>query len=118
VGDLPTRFKYTSVPNDTFGLDPVEILRATDAELNSYVGLRQFAPYKEGKKRWDNSRNERLQEFRGALAARGVDARPSKRQRDDGVDGEQPVKRRKGKKERMKAKAAQAAKGEVEAEEE
>ncbi|KAG8781908.1 hypothetical protein FRC16_002757, partial [Serendipita sp. 398] len=34
VGDLPVRFKYTSVPSTSYALDPVEILMATDKELN------------------------------------------------------------------------------------
>jgi protein KRI1 len=103
VGDLPTRFKYAPVAADTFGLSPAEILRAQDAELNAYVGLRQFAPYRESKKRWDARRPERLGEFRSALASRGVVM--DKRPRQD-EDGERPTKKRKGKKERLREKAA------------
>jgi protein KRI1 len=103
VGDLPTRFKYAPVTSDTYGLSPTEILRAQDAELNAYVGLRQFAPYREGKKRWDGQRPERLGEFRSALAARGVVVEKRVREAED---GERPAKKRKGKKERLRERAA------------
>ena len=43
---MPTRFHYTSVASENYGLAPAEILLATDAELNSYVGLKKMAPYR------------------------------------------------------------------------
>ena len=43
---MPTRFHYTSVAAERYGLAPAEILLATDAELNSYVGLKKMAPYR------------------------------------------------------------------------
>ncbi|EIN06607.1 Krr1-domain-containing protein [Punctularia strigosozonata HHB-11173 SS5] len=117
VGDLPTRFKYTPVQPDNFGLTPAEILLATDAELNSYVGLKKFAPYRtKAARRWDNKRNERLQELRKGLKERGaysIIEGMGSRDRDE--DGEKK-KKRKGKKERMKAKA-DAEGGEDESEE-
>jgi protein KRI1 len=109
VGDLPTRFRYAPVAPDTFGLAPAEILRAQDAELNAYVGLRTLAPYRAGK--WDSQRPARLGELRDALAARGVVVPDAKT-----ADGERPAKRRKGKKERMKLRAkAGGAEGDEEA---
>ncbi|ORX37669.1 hypothetical protein BD324DRAFT_622820 [Kockovaella imperatae] len=49
IGDMPTRFKYTrSVPLD-FGLTPVEMLLATDAELNAIAGMKHLAPYRQRK---------------------------------------------------------------------
>jgi len=48
IGDIKTRFKYTrSAPVD-LGLTPVEILLATDAELNALAGMRHLAPYRRG----------------------------------------------------------------------
>ena len=43
---MPTRFHYTSTAPENYGLTPAEILLATDAELNSYVGLKKLAPYR------------------------------------------------------------------------
>ncbi|KAI0937833.1 hypothetical protein AcW1_003888 [Taiwanofungus camphoratus] len=102
VGDLPTRFKYTKVAPQTFGLASTEILLATDAELNSYVGIKKYAPYrKEGKgKHWDNTRTTRLKELKAKLLDRGVVSQGGKAE----IAGEKP-KKRKGKKERMKERA-------------
>ena len=114
VGGQPTRFRYTKVEPQTFGLSPAEILTATDAELNTYMGIKKYAPYrKEGKGRhWDAKRGARLQELKAKLKERGVDGRLA---RSDAEGGEK-VKKRKGKKERMREKAAATADGEGEAE--
>ncbi|CCM05885.1 uncharacterized protein FIBRA_08122 [Fibroporia radiculosa] len=103
VGDMPTRFKYAPVAPQTYGLTPTEILLATDAELNSYVGIKKYAPYrKDGKgKQWDNTRNDRLQELRGKLRERGIDSTGG------GADAKgEKGKKRKGKKERMRERIA------------
>ena len=48
IGDTATRFKYTrSAPVD-LGLTPVEILLATDAELNLLAPVKHIAPYRRG----------------------------------------------------------------------
>ncbi len=97
---MPTRFKYTKVEPQSFGLTPAEILMATDAELNTFMGIKKYAPYrKEGKGRtWDGQRVARLTELKTKLKERGVDAvQPH---------AEEKVKKRKGKKERMREKAA------------
>ena len=46
VGDLPTRFKYRKVEGDSFGLDPVDILKAEDKDLNEFISLKKLAPYR------------------------------------------------------------------------
>ncbi|OBZ65900.1 Protein kri1 [Grifola frondosa] len=104
IGDMPTRFKYAKVDAQTFGLTPSEVLMATDAELNTYVGIKKYAPYrKEGKgKTWDAQRSSRLKELRDRLKERGVGGE------DRAAGGGEKVKKRKGKKERMKEKAAGA----------
>ena len=48
IGDTPTRFKYASVPKDTYGLSAVDILMADDADLNNVVGLKHMQPYRRG----------------------------------------------------------------------
>ncbi|KAI0317422.1 KRI1-like family C-terminal-domain-containing protein [Amylostereum chailletii] len=106
---MPTRFRYVPVPKTSYGLSAVDILMADDRDLNEYVGLKKYAPYRKEKDRWDAKRPEKLQEFKQKLTARGVDTH---------VDGqgeeERKEKKRKGKKERMKAKAAQVTTGEAE----
>ncbi|KAG6886320.1 hypothetical protein C0993_006730 [Termitomyces sp. T159_Od127] len=101
VGGLPTRFKYTPVQSDNFALTPAEILMATDQELNEYMGIRKFAPYRQAMK-WDSTRNERLKELKSKI----VDRTGSGFEGSSLQSGDRPVKKRKGKKERMKMKAA------------
>lgn len=91
---MPTRFHYASTTPENYSLTPAEILLATDAELNSYVGLKKLAPYRidkgwcdyfnahpgtrstpialggKAKKNWDPKRIQRLQEFREELHSR------------------------------------------------
>ena len=45
-GKLKTRFKYTNVPEDDFGLTPEEILLLEDKHLNKIVSLKQLRPYR------------------------------------------------------------------------
>lgn len=101
---MPTRFKYTKVQPESFALSPVEILLATDAELNQYVGLKKLAPYRKQGKSWDKTRVERLKEIKHKIKERssalGAGEDLTK------VLPEKPAKKRKGKKERMKEKAA------------
>ena len=102
---MPTRFHYTKVDSQAFGLAPAEILMATDAELNSYMGIKKYAPYrKEGKGRtWDAQRGARLKELKDTLKGRGVGGAKAVEQ------AVEKMKKRKGKKERMREKAAAAA---------
>ncbi|KAF4598798.1 hypothetical protein EYR38_007206 [Pleurotus pulmonarius] len=105
VGDLPTRFKYTPIQPEAFALTPAEILMATDAELNEFMSIKKYAPYRTGPKRWDNTRNEKLKELRRKIAERtGTSFAESARDSRTGGTGERAVKKRKGKKERMKLK--------------
>ncbi|KIK69016.1 hypothetical protein GYMLUDRAFT_35057 [Collybiopsis luxurians FD-317 M1] len=98
VGGMPTRFHYTQVQAQTFHLTPAEILMATDAELNEYMGIKKFAPYrKDGK--WDSHRGDRLKELKGKIAERRHGGDGAVAMQDD-----KPPKKRKGKKERMKMK--------------
>lgn len=47
AGGLRTRFAYTAVPADDFGLTTEDLLLADDADLSRYVSLRKLAPYRE-----------------------------------------------------------------------
>jgi len=104
---MPTRFKYTPVQPQTFALTPAEILMATDTELNQYLSVKKYAPYRR-QNNWDKGRVDRLKELKQSVAERskgayGMGVGGGEPYQD--VDGERP-KKRKGKKERLKMKAA------------
>jgi len=98
VAGIPTRFKYTTTAPQTFALTPAEVLMATDQDLNQYVSVKRYAPYRAEK--WDSNRGERLKEFREKLKERVGDAGTRHRNEDAAP------KKRLGKKERQKRKAA------------
>ncbi|KAG1824420.1 KRI1-like family C-terminal-domain-containing protein [Suillus subaureus] len=100
VAGMPTRFKYTTTTPQTFALTPTEILMATDKDLNQYVSVKRYAPYRAEK--WDHNRGERLQEFREKMKQRVGAIGTSHRSEDP------TPKKRLGKKERHKLKAAAA----------
>jgi len=91
---MPTRFKYTPVQPSSYSLTPAEILLATDAELNSYVGIRKYAPYRE--EHSERGRSRRLRDLRETLRERDWT------RKENGQDT--PRKKRKGKKERARLK--------------
>lgn len=68
---------------------------ATDAELNEYMGIKKFAPYRKAGK-WDSNRGDRLKELRQKIGERGYGG--------DITQDDKAVKKRKGKKERMRMK--------------
>lgn len=102
---MPTRFRYNTTAKSSFGLTPTEILLADDKDLNEYVGLKKLAPYRKQRDTWDAKRGERLREFKKKLSGRvggvGVDV-------NEGEHLNNKAKKRKGKKERMREKAALA----------
>lgn len=100
---MPTRFKYVPVQPQNYNLTPVEILMATDQDLNEYMGVKKYAPYRKEVK-WDGKRNERLREFKSKLAQRFPNTVGLK-ESQGGVEGDPAKKKRMGKKERMKMKA-------------
>ncbi|KAF8627768.1 hypothetical protein AX17_006133 [Amanita inopinata Kibby_2008] len=110
AGGIPTRFRYVPVKPESFALTPVEVLMATDQELNEYMSIKKYAPYRQGLK-WDNQRNEKLRELKEKIAERmgrsgAAGALMDGGEAGSGTGGVKPGKKRKGKKERMKAKAA------------
>jgi protein KRI1 len=100
---MPTRFKYATTTPQTFALTPAEVLMATDQDLNQYMSVKRYAPYRSEK--WDHNRGERLKEFRDKLKERVGDTGMSLRTEDAAP------KKRLGKKERQKRKAVTIADG-------
>lgn len=45
-GKVKTRFKYTSVPKEDFGLTNEEILLLDDNKLNKFASIKQLRPYR------------------------------------------------------------------------
>ncbi|KAL9936784.1 hypothetical protein V8E36_004019 [Tilletia maclaganii] len=118
IGDMPTRFKYASVPKVDYGLSPVEILMADDRDLNEVVGLKMLQPYRKGKAQTKRppDLNRRLREFRAKLAkkeakaaGRGGSGGSASAPSATGANAEKVKSaKRKGKKERLKLKAQQS----------
>ncbi|KAJ3562423.1 hypothetical protein NP233_g9584 [Leucocoprinus birnbaumii] len=122
VGDLPTRFKYVPVASQAYSLSPVEILLATDKELNEFMSIKRYAPYKNDARKWDAKRQQKLKDLRQTLSERSRNggwlvkdshnaSGPGTSNSGRSGEGEQKPKKRKGKKERMKAKAVAQAEG-------
>jgi protein KRI1 len=101
---MPTRFKYTPVQPQSFALTPVEILMATDTELNQYLSVKKYAPYRK-ENNWDKGRVDRLKDLKQTVAERSRGMGMSGGGSYQDVNGER-AKKRKGKKERLKMKAA------------
>ena len=111
VGGVSTRFRYVPVQPQNYALTPVEILLATDQELNNYVSVKKYAPYRQDKGdryRWNKKDQEKLHELKSTIKNRTGNAfgmRSTAGGRTSNEGGEK-AKKRKGKKERMKAKVA------------
>lgn len=120
VGGIKTRFKYTKTAPESFGLTAAEILLATDAELNSIVSIKQLQPYRRGGIGLaGRGLGKRVRDLKAVLARRkwgedeqsgahdgpvGANAMPLGNRGDGQAD--KPEKKRLGKKEREKLKAA------------
>lgn len=110
---MPTRFKYIPVAQQNYSLDPIEILLADDKDLNEYMSVKKYAPYRQDKgdrSRWDPKQQEKLRTLRDNLKKRHIAFFGPQNGNDGGHDGGQQTgaekkKKRKGKKERMKMKA-------------
>jgi protein KRI1 len=89
---LPTRFRYHKVKPSNFGLTPVEILLADDKDLNEYVSLKKFAPYRRPDEQEHDikkySKKNRVQMFRHKL----------KQQEEEGESSSKKDKKKKDKK--------------------
>ncbi|KAF8802648.1 Krr1-domain-containing protein, partial [Phlegmacium glaucopus] len=109
VGGLPTRFRYVPVQPQNYALTPVEILLATDQELNEYVSVKKYAPYRHDKGdryRWNKKDQEKLHELKSTIKNRSGNAFGIRTMAGGHGPADGSEKKRKGKKERMKAKVA------------
>jgi protein KRI1 len=102
VGGMPTRFKYRTSAPQSYGLSIEEILMADDKDLNQYMGIKKYAPYRKSGT-WDNQRPERLKDLKQKLGERISQSKEN--------DDIRSIKKRKGKKERQKLKATAAVEG-------
>jgi protein KRI1 len=74
---------------------------ATDAELNQYMSVKKYAPYRKDLK-WDPARGDRLKQLKQQISERNG---PGMNMDEEGTgSGGRQGKKRKGKKERMKMK--------------
>jgi protein KRI1 len=108
---VSTRFRYVPVQPQNYALTPVEILLATDQELNNYVSVKKYAPYRQDKgdrHRWNKKDQEKLHELKSIIKNRSGNTfgTSSMGGGQASGDGGEKSKKRKGKKERMKAKVA------------
>jgi len=73
IGDTPTRFKYTKVKPENYGLSAVEILLADDKDLNELISLKKLAPHRSEERqmkdeiKFNKSKKKRLSVFRKSL---------------------------------------------------
>jgi protein KRI1 len=108
---MPTRFQYTAVLPDHFSLTPAEILMATDGELNQYMSIKRIAPYKNKAAR-DKDRVAKMKALKETINGRTWGGVPVEELswNENGANGRdgKPAKKRKGKKERLKAKKLQS----------
>jgi protein KRI1 len=111
VAGKPTHFRYVPVAKTAFGLASAEILLADDKDLNEYVGLKKLAPYRKQRDTWDANRHTRLREFKTKVSERLGEAGVDVLAAGHLADGERKAKKRKGKKERTREKAAVAQEG-------
>ncbi|TFK74652.1 Krr1-domain-containing protein [Pluteus cervinus] len=116
VGGMPTRFKYVPVPSQTFSLSASDILTATDQELNEYMSIKKYAPYRK-ESSWNQKRSDKLKDFKDKLNERlhasgwDLGGGEGSGTRDGGGE-DAKKKKRKGKKERMKLKGITEGEGE------
>ena len=105
-------FRYREVSPTTFGLTPLEILTASDGQLNEFVGLKKLAPYrpheaKQGDRR-KYGKKKRLREWRKKIQEEGEDEeiramlRPKAPEPVKVVSSTEPKKKRKSRKTKEK----------------
>ena len=101
-------FRYREVSPAAFGLTPLDILTASDAQLNEFIGLKKLAPYRahEAKQgdRQKYGKKKRLREWRKKVQEDGEDEeiramlRPKAPEPVKIVGSTEPKKKRKSRK--------------------
>ena len=106
------------VQPQNYNLTPVEILLADDKDLNEYMGIKKYAPYRQekGNPAWKKSNQEKLHALKEKLAERTGSRWPGAHKHNDNSEEQKP-KKRMGKKERQRLKAAAEGGEETKAEE-
>eukprot|EP00249_Psilotum_nudum_P021202 c28017_g1_i1 orf=39-2042(+) len=67
IGNLPTRFKYRQIKQNTYGLSTFDILLADDKDLNEYISLKKLATFRT--EEWKPNKHHHLsQKMRKKLA--------------------------------------------------
>jgi len=116
-GTIKTKFKYRSVPASDFGLATDTILRAPDKLLNTFVGLKKIAPYRDSEYSLTAKRAKKAREIlqasieeneAAAEAAANARSRARKEARREAREGAPKPKK---KKESRKARAKRAEDG-------
>lgn len=82
IENMPTRFKYTEVPAESYGLTAADVLNLTDKELNAYVSLKKLAPYRQdgSSNTKKKAQDKKLRDLKRATGQRGWgDALPQSR---------------------------------------
>lgn len=125
-GTIKTKFKYRSVPAADFGLETDTILRAPDKLLNTFVGLKKLAPYRDSEysltaKRAKKAREAlqaSIEEAEAAAEAAGkARSRARKEARRAAAEGDGAGKKKKESR-KARAKRAEEARGSKRAREE
>ena len=62
-GSVKTRFNYTNVKSDDYGLNTEEILLLDDKQLNQLVTLKQYRPYKDDDADTNQNKGKNKQDF-------------------------------------------------------
>lgn len=95
IDDLPTRFKYRTVPAESYALTPDELIAANDDDLNQLISLKKLAPYRSEAKqeadatKWRKSKKKKLWEFRSKMKGKVFDVEEEEKAKAKaGVDGE------------------------------
>ncbi|TIA87927.1 hypothetical protein E3P99_02891 [Wallemia hederae] len=128
IGDIKTRFKYTKVVPDNYGLSTEEILRAEDKDLTRLMRVKRMAPYRKdqiansGKGKYAKGMMSRVRDFKHKVnnerpewgeKSREFGLRKhhdkKKREREEGPSQPPPAKKKKiGKHERQKRQKKRA----------
>ncbi|KAI0300435.1 KRI1-like family C-terminal-domain-containing protein [Multifurca ochricompacta] len=108
VAGMPTRFRYVPTTKASYALTPAELLLADDKDLNEYLSLKKLAPYRKARETWDAKRGERLREFKRKVSVRVAETGADPTAEWHAMESERRSKKRKGRKERIREKAARA----------